>query len=554
MVRAQLQRHLVGFAVLATLSLPSATLGQDGLPSLPVAPTLKCPEECPYSLTGVVVNAATAEPVARALVVATGPVMAGSLTDAKGAFTLEQLPAGPYQIVAGRPGYLSSPVAHHPLATRAVYATAGPDSSPLTLRLVPQALIHGVVTDADGIPLEGASVHILKVANAAGRPRWQEVGQSVTDGLGRYRAADLAEGQYCVMANAPSYPGLAPPGHVSKEAWGYPPVSAPCNGTQSVDGGLELKAGEERAQNLSVRLSRFRTVSGRVDLCDAKQGGQASLYLVPVISPDVLQSVTVDPDGKFHSAAVAPGDYVLTAMCRGVASMSAQIPLTVAEDVTGIRLKLEPLMSIPISVVADEVPADVGLATPANFQQGSANRPVVSINMMRSDYVSGMASGIASRSGGVLAPVAPGVYVPTISAMGPWYIESATHAGTDLLRDDWTVSPGADREPIFIVLRSGCGSVKGTLQGEVDSLTSVTAVPDNGKRAYYQTARAIGSPEFTMTCMAPGDYTLVATQNGPDQDSGPETVAPYLAQGTRVTVTAGQESSVTLKVATRGER
>ncbi|MEZ6038781.1 MAG: carboxypeptidase-like regulatory domain-containing protein [Planctomycetota bacterium] len=77
------------------------------------------------------------------------------------------------------------------------------DSKPLEVSLGPEAVITGVVTDADtGKPLAGAHVRALPKGNSSGSGGTLEGIAPVSDAQGRYRIEGLRPGEYSVQVHA----------------------------------------------------------------------------------------------------------------------------------------------------------------------------------------------------------------------------------------------------------------------------------------------------------------------------------------------------------------
>ena len=75
--------------------------------------------------------------------------------------------------------------------------------APFTASLDPahRTSVEGVVTDAEGAPIAGATVTVVRTIRDAGTA----AGQATTDAAGRYLIGDLAPGPYDVVAAAPGY-------------------------------------------------------------------------------------------------------------------------------------------------------------------------------------------------------------------------------------------------------------------------------------------------------------------------------------------------------------
>jgi subtilisin family serine protease len=141
----------------------------------------------PGSITGSVTDAKDGSPIVGATV---SDGARTALTDATGKYTINDVPAGSYQVVASKAGYQSSSVT--------VTVLSGPAAvADLSLsRIIVTGSITGSVTDAkDGSPMVGATVSDGTRA-------------ATTDAFGRYTIVDVPAGSYQVVASKAGYESL----------------------------------------------------------------------------------------------------------------------------------------------------------------------------------------------------------------------------------------------------------------------------------------------------------------------------------------------------------
>jgi Carboxypeptidase regulatory-like domain len=140
----------------------------------------------PASISGTVTNSITGEPILRAHVSVTCPSQDsqqglqayGALSNAKGEFSVTQLPPGNCSLDVQRVGFVA-PV------TRAQYLLKnGSRKEGVKLTLIPTGVITGRVGNAAGEPVEGVNVAAeLTNGNSA---------NSTTDDKGQFRIGDCA--------------------------------------------------------------------------------------------------------------------------------------------------------------------------------------------------------------------------------------------------------------------------------------------------------------------------------------------------------------------------
>ncbi|AZG47550.1 MSCRAMM family protein [Gordonia insulae] len=143
------------------------------------------------ALGGVVTTSATGEPVAKATVAVadrTGQVTATAVTSADGRWDVSGLSGGTYTVIVTASG--CDPVAE----TVTIDGTA---AATIDVVLRTAAELGGVITDgtaADGSPVAHSQVALLDDAG-------EMAASALTDEHGRYLFANLAPGDYTVIAN-----------------------------------------------------------------------------------------------------------------------------------------------------------------------------------------------------------------------------------------------------------------------------------------------------------------------------------------------------------------
>src|SRR5258707_7515873 len=113
------------------------------------------------TVSGQVVNSVTGEPIARARVQVNAQQAA--LTDHDGHFEFDNVNDEPAYAFASKPGYFAE--------DKAVPA----QSQPITLKLIPEAIVFGAITDQNGKPLQDLHVQLTMLRVDNGLRHWQQV-------------------------------------------------------------------------------------------------------------------------------------------------------------------------------------------------------------------------------------------------------------------------------------------------------------------------------------------------------------------------------------------
>jgi hypothetical protein len=319
--------------------------------SAPRATPLQQQAASPTSaITGVVIEAGTARPLASAVVTLTAPGLQVQrlLSDSKGRFVFRNIPAhSGYLLSATRQGFFDGSISS-PLSV-----AENQWISDQRLELARHSVIAGTILDENGDPVVAAPVRVLMKTLVAGHPHLASGPLVKTDDRGMYRAGGLRAGRYLVevlsiQQSAPSDPAAtmvdgretsaapaqlrdkpsldlapdtrlvigsfpAPPAEVSRA---YPLTFHP--GTASFDEAIEVELASGAARegvDVQLRPQPAWRVSGRTE----GPGGSATgmvLRLVPSGLEDLAmgnESATsiVDRQGRFTFLNVPEGRYTL---------------------------------------------------------------------------------------------------------------------------------------------------------------------------------------------------------------------------------------------------
>jgi protocatechuate 3,4-dioxygenase beta subunit len=192
-------------------------------------------------------------------------------------------------------------------------------------------LLGQVIDSSTSQPLAGAIVNLssgavtttvlptgeVAIAGPAPAGTSQAPRQILTDSAGRYMFRELTKGRYTIRATAPGY---------LTSTFGQSSSSAPAQT-------IELTTDDEKRGNLTIRMWRTATVSGRLtdETGEPVVGHQVRVFrrtstagrlrYLPGGSP-----ATTDDRGMFRVSSLAPGEYVV-----GVLSTQTTMPAATAD-------------------------------------------------------------------------------------------------------------------------------------------------------------------------------------------------------------------------------
>ncbi len=249
----------------------------------------------PYAIAGTVLDAVSGEPVRRASVSALAEADSHTVrtveTGTDGRFALEGLPKGKYQLTASKRGYRTAFYDEHEEFSSAIVTGPDQNTTGLTFRLMPGAMLHGVITGDGGDPVEHARVVLFQPPRSHASPgageRIAQVDSATTDDTGAYEFSGLAAGDYLLAAVAEPWFALHKSGTPGRSA-------APASG----DPGAAL--------DVAYPVTFFDSTTdeasaGRIPLANGRRvEADISLHAVPALRLEM--AMPQKRDGATHTA------------------------------------------------------------------------------------------------------------------------------------------------------------------------------------------------------------------------------------------------------------
>jgi len=550
---------------LSSLSLLASLAAQElpvpeGASMRPPEPEAKLEDRC--SVEGTVVNAKTKAPVGRAhvrLMRTAGPPAEPyvTTTDGSGRFKLSGLPPGEYQAVATRNGFVRQVSSAGKTLPRVALAPKQ-TMQDLTLALLPAAVVAGRVVDELGEPLPNVQIQPFRYAGGPAERRLMPVGGSVsTDDQGAYRMFGLEPGRYylsaahSVGAGSIGEPGRGPMalgGMKSVPDEGYAPVFYPGVAEPSQAGAIPLHAGEER-RGVDFRLTPVRSIRirGRVNPVLARPW-EVVVFLAPrgewgaaTFSMGPQPPTHVDPKGAFEIRGVLPGTYTLAAMWNREGNPSWGImPVEAgASNIEGLELTLKPAAEVKGRVRFDgESPPGLNLAS-----------LMVSLTPARGTTFGGPSASPLDADGSfTIHNLLEGNYRVNIHPLaGDVYLKAVKYGGADATRKPISVgeAPGA----LELVLAAAGGRVEGVVtdDGKPAAGALVAVLTESGGDGLRQLAQTDRNGRFSVRGLAPGDYTIYASDDGPEGfNADPKSLEAYQDKAKKITVAENDRATADL--------
>jgi hypothetical protein len=496
------------------------------------------------TVSGQVVNSVTGQPIAGALVqVGAGHAV---LTDREGQFEFHDAAAAVSGDLVTKPGYFSEHYGLIDLTGRSER------NQPITLKLVPEAIVFGKVLDQNSQPLQGLRVQLKMLQIVNGLRHWQLRDSTTTNVEGEFRFFELHAGKYS-LSTAFQIDGS--PDAQSAVAFApviYPPLSG--NGEPA----LNLSPGDHVEANLNPPTQNLYPVTGHIE-GPAAQGVrfEAERSTGGMISPVVrFNRFTGDfrlmlPSGSYHLK--------LHAFVQREQFLAAREVSIAETPLKNLSFTLAPLATVPVEIEYQ------GSNTSA--QGAQAPQPFfANVGLEESDPSGSgrtfnaqppQTSNPASDSL-VIRDLEPGEYRLVSRPAPPWYLASAVCSSLDLKRDPMSIAGSAAGCSIHAVLRNDSATLNWSInsngQGSQGKQIFIYAMPlDNFVQSISMvSAQRQGSgdvAEGSLEGLAPGRYLVMALDHAEELPyREPELVQRYLSEGKEVTLTANGKSEVQLDV------
>jgi uncharacterized protein (DUF2141 family) len=537
-----------------------------------------------FSLSGMVTNSLTGEPIKKALVrlqqigddlparphggapksasPASGPSEPASwtvLADSGGAFAFNGLEAGEYAIAAEKPGFAEPPPDGG--KSRAGPVKLRSSVSDVILNLAPLGVISGKVTDQYGQPMPHVSLLALSQRMQDGlRLSVLERSGVWTDARGVYRMWELAPGKYYVKAvgkrgGTHMYAGDMAPSFVAREGF----ASAYFGGGGNVDSAspIEVGVGSQATADIQLTVQRAYRIRGTVANAVPQRPVQFELLNGDEYASEGRVSVNGDT-GRFEVLDVVPGSFTLVATqgdLRGETAVNVD-----SSDVNGVAVTLSEGVDIKVHQRTEEVEAGAReQIRPGAIRSGSG---ACSVSLQPSGRRPGKTYTAArdkeSRNESTLKSVLPGSYRITFTCYGG-YVRAVRVGDRDLLSNPvLDVAAGVALPPLEVDVAAGGGTVTGSVTVPESSIWPrpvVLLVPMFAAAAGPQTARLVpkdgSGMQFQLGGLAPGLYTAYAFSDRDEVEFRNQEFLGSLTGGVSVTVEQGGNTRITVSGAAR---
>jgi Carboxypeptidase regulatory-like domain len=511
-----------------------------------------------FTISGIVRSATTGAPLDRAEVTLSTAgeeetQIAETITGEGGAFRFDRLAAGKYALAASRRGYIGGSYQEH----EGGYSTAivtGPNlvSQGLRFNLFPIAVIGGAVTDDNGDPVPGAQVTLYRQQAQGGETKIVSADAEVTHDDGTYEFDRVRAGTYYIGVSATPWYAFHPPARVAPDGTPLPadqqprspldvayPMTFYANATDSSSATpIQINPGDHPELDLTMHAVPAVHLEIRAAKPDPHHGFsmpqlEQNIFGEEQFQPPSHATIHMNGDQMFVDlGGIAPGHYSLRDFGPNGPSRSTSLDLT--SDQT-----------VDFSAGGNTVDVSGKL----EMASGAA-LPAVTMLQLVPDGGNGIVNTPASADGSFdLRAVPPGEYTVQVStSTGLVDVVQMAASGADVHGRRITI--GTDPVLLAAMLSRGTVSVSGYARRDGKGLGGVLIllVPEQPQdnADLFRRDQSDSDGSFTLSRVLPGNYTLVAIENGWSLEwSHPEVLAPYLARGVKVRIT-GQPANLDL--------
>lgn len=547
---------------LGALLVPGLAASQDFTESRPAdqqqpsAETMPISAAAPVTVHGVVRNAVSGEPIARALVHIEGDAANGALTDGEGKFELTGVAVGPQLFEVVKPGYFNRPPGP-PLyfvqdnAVSAHNVLIAPGMSELAFTLAPDCTIHGDVTLSSGDSAQGITLFLLKRGVQDGRAVWQQAGGTKTLSDGSYRFSGLTDGVYIVYSlpamDSDSAANLIASGrsvHVLRQ--GYPSVFYPDARDLTGAAKIHLANGDQVQANLNLALEPFYPVTAKAALPENGAAGWRSLvdpasmgfsamvadaqghrlpygaqydavtHTIQTSLPDGTYSLLLSASARL-TAHLAPGSELQT-FALAVDPQVGWAEFTVAgHALPNLRIPITTPRTNPVQFTVNHSAS--ATVQPVSGQERNPIQVMIAVSEAGGPLSDGMTSNFAQGgAGGTLDAIytSPGSYwVHTHFEQRGLCESSFTAGGANLAREPLSVGVSGSTAPLELTARDDCAKLTlnlppadTTIASGEEPFFTIYVVPDFDSTADVEPVvmRPTSGSTYTIDGLTPGSY------------------------------------------------
>jgi Carboxypeptidase regulatory-like domain len=505
-----------------------------------------------WRISGKVVDALSGAPLARCSVEIGSSADRGASrsveTGEDGLFLFDGLTQGKYRLSASKRGYLPQAYEEHDNFSTAIAVGPGLQSEGLIFKVVPQAVITGVVTDERGEPVRRARVRLFKDQDRLGIRSTVQRQTVVTDDRGVYELARIDPGNYYLVVSGHPWYAQAmtnPQLNEKQEAQpaspldvAYPTTFYP-QATDSEDATpIPIRGGERIPAD--VTLNAQQAIRFRIRLPVQEQEGGVSLMMSQSIFGQIepVSSFTQSiQNGVLEISGILPGHYDFTFSHHGPGgSMTESTHFT--GDVINSTTELTP----------GEAESEVAVAGKVTSVDGKI--PTGGITL-RPAHQGRAYSAMLDKAGEFNVKVPAGDY-EIVGQIPQMYLARLSAQDGEIKNRVLTVKAGSTPK-LELLASKGFGQIDGVAKrgDQPASGVMVLLAPDDNP-FLFRRDQSDSDGTFSLGNVVPGHYRLLAVERGWELEwANRDVLNAFLKKSIPVEVRANDKLTRTVEVQSR---
>jgi 5-hydroxyisourate hydrolase-like protein (transthyretin family) len=503
-----------------------------------------------WRISGKVVDALSGAPLARCAV-EIGPTedrgASRSIeTGNDGVFAFDGLAQGKYRLSASKRGYLSQAYEQHDNFSTAIAVGPGLQSEGLNFKVVPQAVITGVVTDEHGEPVRRAQVRLFKDEDRIGIRSTVQRQTTATDDRGVYQLARIDPGNYYVaISGQPWYaqalrrslPNEKEEEPASPLDVAYPTTFYP-QATDSEDATpIPIRGGERIQADVTLNAQQALHVRIRLPVQDQETGFglRMSQSIFGQVEPVSSFGQTVQ-NGVMEISGILPGHYDFTLFHPGPGNTNDESTHFTGE-----------VISSTTELTPEEAESEVNVSGKVTSVDGKIPSGGITLRPHQGRTYTAM----LDTAGEFAVKVPPGDY-EIVGQIPQMYLAQLTAQDGVVKNRVLTVKAGSTPK-LELLASKGFGQIDGVAKrgGQPASGIMVLLAPDDNP-VLFRRDQSDSDGSFTMGNVVPGHYRLLAVERGWELEwANRDVLNAFLKKSVPVEVRASDKLTRTVEVQSR---
>jgi hypothetical protein len=503
-----------------------------------------------WRISGKVVDALGGAPLARCSV-EIGPTedrgASRSIeTGNDGVFAFDGLAQGKYRLSASKRGYLPQAYEQHDNFSTAIAVGPGLQSEGLNFKVVPQAVITGVVTEEHGEPVRRAQVRLFKDQDRLGIRSTVQRQTTVTDDRGVYELARIDPGSYYIAVSGQpwyaqalrhSLPNEKEEEPASPLDVAYPTTFYP-QATDSEDATpIPIRGGERIQADVTLNAQPALHVRIRLPVQDQESGFglRMSQSIFGQVEPVSSFGQTVQ-NGVMEISGILPGHYDFTLFHPGPGDPTAESTHFTGE-VTSSTTEL--------------TPGDAESEVTVTGKVTSVDGKIPSGGITLRPHQGRTYTAMLDKAGEFDVKVPPGDY-EIVGQIPQMYLAQLTAQDGVVKNRVLTVKAGSTPK-LELIASKGFGQIDGVAKrgDQPASGIMVLLAPDDNP-VLFRRDQSDSDGSFTLGNVVPGHYRLLAVERGWELEwANRDVLNAFLKKSVPVEVRADDKLTRTVEVQSR---